>query len=117
MENERLPGTFDYGKYLTFQLANFLQEIIEVPPHTWLAIWVMVALFCWCMILAHGDPHTLSWIWLGIGWAMALLHGAFHNYLNRALSMCVGGYVTPQARARTRQCTACSIISTLSRYV
>jgi hypothetical protein len=42
---EKLPENFDYGKYMQKQLTNFLIEIIEVPVHTWIVIWVLVSDF------------------------------------------------------------------------
>lgn len=52
------PEDFDYGRYLTHQLAEFLVEIIEIPASTWVAIWLCCLLFHFIMVVTSDDPKV-----------------------------------------------------------
>lgn len=52
---KQLPIHFDYAEYLSISLGRFLAEVINVPPATWISLWLVCGVFFLVYILLRGD--------------------------------------------------------------
>ena len=58
--DKQLPVHFSYAEYLSICLGRFLAEVIYMPPLTWIALWLLCALFFAAFVLVKGNLEFLA---------------------------------------------------------
>lgn len=89
-DDVRCENSFDFAEYLSVVMGKALSEMVEVPVHTWLVLWIPVCFFC--LVLAAGgkgnnneghEMHVLDLEFVILAASYLLLALAF--YLNAKL--------------------------------
>lgn len=63
-----LPNNFDYAKYQTIFLSNYMVQVVSFTPLTWLALWLVQCVIIAVMLALDGWYEFLAIFWLFFGW-------------------------------------------------
>jgi len=68
----KLPADFDFGRYLSINLAHTLQHTVHVQISTWVFFAFLTLGLTAVMWAVQNEAATFAWIWVGFGWAFFL---------------------------------------------